>query len=275
MTSPNENERTTAMVSAVRRLLKPLVRLLIAHNITLPSLTELLKEVYVEVAEKRFPIPGKRQTDSRIHLLTGVHRKDVKKLRTERDRKPEQSARSSSLGALLVSRWTGDPRYLNDQGHPLRLPKNGEVSFTSLVEEISTNIRPRAVLDEWLRLGVVEVDPEGMVHLNTEAFVPEKGFEEKCFFLGENVRGHLEACVNNLQQEGPSEPERNVYYDGLSRESVNELRRMAEKEGMHVLQQINRRAFELQQEDKTNSEALYQMRFGLYWHQEKEEEEGE
>lgn len=272
MTANTENKRPTAMITAVRRLLQPLVRLLIAHNITLPALTELLKEVYVGVAEKYFPIPGKRQTDSRIHLLTGVHRKDVKRLRTEESREPEPSAASSSLGALLVSRWTGNPRYLDDRGLPLKLPKSGETSFNSLVKEVSTNIRPRAVLDEWLRLGVVEVDEEGMVRLNTEAFVPERGFDEKCFFLGENVRGHLEACVNNLQQEGPPEPERNVFYDGLSPESVAELRGLAEKEGMRVLQMLNRRAFELQEKDKNTPEAEQQMRFGFYWHQEEEED---
>ena len=65
----------------MRRLLRPLVRLLIERSIPLPFVTELLRGLYVEVAVKEFPVEGKRQTDSRVNLLTGVHRKDVKRLR--------------------------------------------------------------------------------------------------------------------------------------------------------------------------------------------------
>jgi len=273
VTPTTEKNRATAMMNAVQRLLQPLVRLLIIHAITLPVFHELLKRVYMDVAEKYFPIAGKRQTDSRIHLLTGVHRKDIRRLREERDTGPLRSEKSSSLGALLVSRWTGDPRFLDSRGLPRPLPRTGAFSFNSLVEEVNTNIRPRAVLDEWLRLGVAEVDSEGMVRLNTAAFVPESGFDEKCFFLGENVRAHLEACVHNLQQEGPPEPERNVFYDRLTEKSLDELREMAAAEGMRVLQMLNRRAFELQQQDKKAPQAKQQMRFGFYWHQEQEEDE--
>lgn len=273
MTPTIEQHRGTAMMNAVQRLLQPLVRLLITHAITLPVFHELLKRVYVEVAEKFFPISGKRQTDSRIHLLTGVHRKDVRRLREERDKGSLRSEKSSSLGALLVSRWIGDRRFCDDSGRPRPLPRTGAFSFNSLVEEVNTDIRPRAVLDEWLRLGVVEVNSEGMVRLNTAAFVPESGFDEKCFFLGENVRGHLAACVHNLQQEGPPEPERNVFYDRLSEKSLGELRELAAAEGMRILQLLNRRAFQLQQQDKKAPEATRQMRFGFYWHQEQEEDE--
>src|SRR4028118_1391499 len=63
------------------RLLRPLVRLLIRNGITFPAVTELLRELYVNVAEHDFTLPGKDQTDSRVSLLTGVHRKEVRRLR--------------------------------------------------------------------------------------------------------------------------------------------------------------------------------------------------
>ncbi|MDP1635270.1 MAG: DUF6502 family protein, partial [Gallionellaceae bacterium] len=71
------------LISAVRHLLRPLVKLLLTHSITFPFLSDLLKSIYVEVATEEFRLQDKPQTDSRISLLSGVHRKDVKNLRPD------------------------------------------------------------------------------------------------------------------------------------------------------------------------------------------------
>ena len=72
-------------------------------------------------------------------------------------------------------------------------PPAGEPGFEDLVASISTDIRPRAVLDEWQRLGVVEVDDAGLVRLVVGAFVPARGFDEKAHYFGRNLHDHLAA----------------------------------------------------------------------------------
>ena len=79
--SPMAGLPAPALVRALRRLLRPLVRLLLAKQVTYPFLANLLKAVYVEVAEREFAIAGKSQTTSRLSLLTGIHRKDAERLR--------------------------------------------------------------------------------------------------------------------------------------------------------------------------------------------------
>lgn len=63
------------------RLLRPLVRLCIRSGMTFPALAQLLRELFVNVAEHDFALEGKEQTDSRVSLLTGIHRKEVARLR--------------------------------------------------------------------------------------------------------------------------------------------------------------------------------------------------
>ena len=63
------------------RLLRPLVRLCIRGGMTFPALTQLFRELFVNVAEHDFALEGKEQTDSRVSLLTGIHRKEVARLR--------------------------------------------------------------------------------------------------------------------------------------------------------------------------------------------------
>lgn len=257
-----------ALLSALRRVLRALVRLLITKAVTLPTLTGLLKEAYVDVAETDFPVQGKRQTDSRINLLTGVHRKDVKRLRQERHVEKEVP-QAVGLGAQLVSKWVSDPLTTDSKGRPTPLPRQGksmgDPSFDGLVESISKDVRPRAVLDEWLRLGVATLDQDDRVVLNRQAFVPEKGFEEKAFYFGRNIHDHLAATVHNLVGDSNPRLERSVHYGGLRESSVRGLAEQAEKVGMDALLTLNRLARGRVEADKGLSGANQRFNFGLYF----------
>ena len=106
-----------ALPAAVRRLLRPLVKLLLHHSVQYPALTSLLKQTYVEMATA-MPVEGKPQTDSRVSLLTGIHRLDVKRLRNEISNGDEVPPMSVSLGAQIVARWIANVEYLDNKGRP-------------------------------------------------------------------------------------------------------------------------------------------------------------
>lgn len=264
------NTPSQALISALRSALYPLVRLMLAKGVTYPFLANLLKDVFVEVSEREFRLENKPQTDSRISLLSGVHRKDVRRLR----RAPEQniSPQVVSLGAQLVAAWTGLPQYLDEEGRPCPLPrlarKGGGISFEELVESVNTDIRPRSVLDEWLRLGVARVDDDDRVVLNTDAFIPQYGFDEKAFYLGHNLRDHAATAAYNLLEEGAPLMERSVHYNALSVDSVEALHALAVKDGMKALKSVNREAIRLEQDDATNPAPKERITFGIYFYRE-------
>ena len=264
-----------SVARAVRGMLRPLVRFLLEKQLGYPLLSGLLKGLYVEVAERDIALPGRRPTDSRISLLTGIHRREVKRLRTslrDEDRIPSVV----SLGALLVSRWIGEPEYLDAEGKPRALPRRGPgPSFETLVESVSTDLPPRSVLDEWLRLGVVTDDEDGMLRLSADSFVPSKGFDEKLHFFGRNLRDHIASGAYNILEEGPPFLDRSVYYDQLSRASAEELAQLAREEGAELIRRINRRALELQSEDAEEArETTHRMTLGAYFYAADERNEG-
>lgn len=262
-----------ALWTALRRLLRPLVRLLLGLQVTYPQLAGLLKEIFVEVGERDFRLRGKNQTDSRVSLLTGIHRKDVKRLR-QAGRVETGVPASLSLGEQIHSRWIRESAWLDDEGHPRPLPRQaspGGLSFEALVESVSRDIRPRSVLDEWLRLGVAHVDDDGNVVLDASAFVPSKGFDEKAFYLGRNVADHIAAAAHNLAGEGEPFIERSVHYNRLSEASGRELQRLSEEQGMAALETINRRAAELQAQDRDEPGNDQRINFGIYVFQKPED----
>jgi len=263
---------TPSLLAAVRNLLRPLVRLLTAQGVTYPMLADMLKQIYVEVAARDFALEGRAPTDSRVSLLTGVHRKDVKRLREAQAPAAEPMPEIVALGAQLAAAWT-TRRELRDRKGRLRpLPRlasqGGERSFEGLVASISKDIRARSVLDEWLRLGVVEIDDEDRVALRQAAFVPSRGFDEKAFYFGHNLRDHLAAASHNMQGGQPPFLERSVHYEGLEAASVGHLAALAGKRGMEALQAVYRTAKDSETRDRKLEGPKQRITFGIYFYSE-------
>jgi hypothetical protein len=273
---PSQDKHTAtpspALVLALRRVLRPLVKLMLARGVTFPYLAELLKALFVEVADKEFRIGVKPSTDSRVSLVTGVHRKDVSRLRQNLHSSIETVPSVVSLGAQLVALWLGSPRYLNDDGSPKPLPRfvseGGELSFEGLVASVNSDIRSRVVLDEWHHLGVVHFDDERRVCLNAEAFVPAEGFDEKAFYLGHNLHDHAAAAAHNLLGAQPAFLERCVHYDALSPGSIELLARQSEEFGMKTLLALNKSALAAEQKDAGDTTPRQRMTFGIYFYSE-------
>lgn len=261
-----------AFTRALRRVLRPLVRLMLSQGVTLQYLTDLLKGLFVEVAEREFRIDDKPPTDSRISLVTGVHRKDVSRLRQELSREEDATPNVVSLGAQLVAVWLGNEAYVDAEGHPLPLPRfrseGGDQSFEALVASVNSDIRSKVVLDEWLRLGIARLDEERRVCLQEAAFVPSEGYDEKAFYLGHNLHDHIAAAAHNLQGIGKPFMERSVHYDALSQESIAQLAKLSLDQGMKALVSVNKSAMAAEQRDSTSSGTRKRMTFGVYFYAE-------
>jgi len=291
----DSQQASSLVFAAISKALRPVVRLLLHYGIGYPQLIALLKTLYVGVAEDELSTADKRISDSRITLLTGVHRKDVARLRKESSESHQTSAKgfpqensdespshsTASLGARLVAEWMANPRFLEQakEGNPpAPLPfrdierdaerdsdKGSRADFCELVETVCRkDIRPRSVLDEWLRLGIVSVNHD-IVSLNTEAFAPKAGLAEKAYFFGRNIQDHVEAGANNLRGSEPPFYDRSVFYDQLSQDSVDELKALSARGASELLTRINARAHSLQLKDnaKKSSPSSAQFRFNL------------
>lgn len=287
--SATDDPRAGPVRSALFRALRPLVRLMIAVGIPFPAAAELLKRLYVDSAANDFPLDGKPITQSRITLLTGVHRKDVRRLHGAEGQGGDKRA-TVPLGALIIGRWLGDPAYLDADGQPLALqriaatatddltnansglsavqPAASAMGFDTLVASVSTDLRPRAVLDEWLRQGLVGIDADDRVVLDVTAFTPSQAFGDQAAFLGWNLGDHAQAAVRNLLAEDRPLFERAVFYDGLTEQALDRLEAMARTEAQALLVRLNKEARRLVDEGQGAPDATGRMRLGAYFFRE-------
>jgi len=257
---------------AVSQLLKPLARLMIDHGLQLPAMLELLKQSLVDEAVSTYGTPDKASTDTRIAVLTGVHRKDVKRLRdTAKTRNPGST--TVPLAASVVARWISDPHYLNADQTPrplARTPKRGkpgEPDFTQLVAAISRDVGAKAVLDELDRLGVVTARDDGYVSLKRTAFVPEDGQAESFHFLSSNVSDHLAAAVRNLAPDRtqPLMLEQSAFSAELSAAQAQQLQARARQLWGAALQQFLQTAAVAEKRSLGDQGPKHRVRFGVYF----------
>lgn len=261
-----------ALTGPLRRLLRPLVRLLIRRGVTFPVLAELLRTLYVEVATRDLLATPRERTDSRISVLTGVHRKEIRRLRTQETQDGPVPVRVT-LGSQLIARWLASPGYADARGEPLALARvagaPGAPSFETLVRAVTSDVRPRAVLEDWLGQGVVTLDAADRVRLCRSAYIPPRGSAEQMFYFARNLHDHIAAAAANVLAEGEAPfLERAVHYDRLSPAAAERLEALARGEARALLVSINRAAQALAEEDdrrpRPAGEPLCRVNLGVY-----------
>ncbi|MDJ0390593.1 DUF6502 family protein [Roseomonas sp. E05] len=231
------------LLRPVARLLRPLVWLLIRSGVTFPILAELLRTLYVQLAAEFLEREGVR-SDSRISLLTGVHRKEIRRLREQGETRTEVPA-VVTVTSQAIARWVGLPQYTDASGQPRPLPRTapaGIPSFEALVASVTTDVRPRAVLDDWLSQGLVLLDAEGQVVLKQAAFLPRPGSEEQLYYFTRNLRDHLAAASANIANPQPPYLERGLHYDRLPPELAARLEAQWRAAAQQMLIELNRQA---------------------------------
>ncbi len=233
------------LIGAVRSILRPLVRQLIAHGLTFPAFNRLAKEVYIEVGTRHFALSFKKQTDSRVALVTGITRKEIGQIRRGQSRPFLEAVHLDyGLATRVIGRWVTESSYLDRDGSPRVLPYEaapGIGSFIGLVDEVGGDIPPRAVLDELLRVGAVALTPGGEVELLEQAYIPARGTEEKLAILGSDATELIGAITHNIDHPGEEAfLQRKVYYDHIGADALHELRQKVRAAGAAFVQEINR-----------------------------------
>ena len=262
-------ETPPSIVSALEHCLKPIARLCIHFGIDHRNISEMLKAAFVSVAKEEFKVNGKSQTDSRIALLTGVHRKDVRRLL---GRAPEKTTgHQQGLIANLIAQWLGTPELLDQDGEPKPIPRNPhpdyKISFFSLAETLTNDIHPRALMDECVNRGIIKLTDDGMVHLIVESLVPAGDLDEKAHFFGQNIHDHISAAEHNLNGDQPPFLDRFVWHEGLTEADVKVIAAAARKAAMNALKQVNNQAIQhKQQHYSETTRPEFRIHFGTFFY---------
>ncbi len=230
----------SAVASAVVKLLRPVVSVLLMNNISFVTFSNLAKWVYVDVASREFMIPGKKKSTSHVSIITGLSRKEVKRVKEIAKLDDIGVVERQNRAVRVISGWLKDPQFLDDRGNPKELPfDEGKISFSSLVRAYSGDVPPGAMLDEMLRLEVAEVKNKN-IQLLSRGYIIKEGDVEKLSMLGADVIELISTIEHNLSFD-PSEAflQRKTVYDNIPEEAIPELRALVSEMGAECLESVD------------------------------------
>lgn len=268
------------LTTSVVRLLVPLVRVLLRNGMSFNAFADLAKRVYVDVGMREFGIPGKKQTVSRASILTGLSRKEVQRLVSERDLTGRSEARERyNRAARVIAGWVRDREFTDASGDPSALPLEGaRASFAQLVKRYSGDVPARAILDELVRVGAVEESGADHVRLLARAYIPQTSDLDKLDILGADVADLIATIDHNLRT-GSGDPrfQRKVMYDNVPREAVAPFRALSSEQAQALLEAMDKW---LSQRDRDINPAQegsgrVRMGIGIYYFEESLEKRSE
>jgi len=260
--------------SAILRLMKPVVRLLLKHNVPFGTFAELIKHTYVQVAQETLSLPGKKLSDSRISVITGIPRKDIKRYAEKPDRDDQDIFREHNRAARVLTGWIQDTHFNDGDRRPLDLPmeaEEGEPSFTTLVQKYSGGIPPRAILDECLRIEAVRPIEDQRLRLVSFGYLPSRDELDQIQVLSREVADFLDCIDHNLRSKlEDSYLQLSVRCDNLPQECLDRLRKESGERGRKLLQDLagSISRFDRDQNDTVFGTGKHRVVMGVYYYQE-------
>ena len=219
-----------------------MVRILLRNGVSYHTFSNLAKWVFIDVACKEFGIKGRKQSTSRVSVITGLSRKEV--TRVQQLPRPDDRASTEryNRAARVITAWRRDREFVDAEGEPAPLPMSGSgATFSELVKRYSGDVPARAILDELIRIGAMERLEDGRLRLLAQAYVPESSKADNLHILGTDVSLLISTIDHNLKPDPTSLLfQHKVSYDNLSDEILPAFRKLSAKRAQNLLEKLER-----------------------------------
>jgi hypothetical protein len=236
--SENDNEKLNTLLET---LFQPLSKLLIQNEISIQQAAEILKKSLVNAATINPEV-----TDSHVSLKTGVHRKDVRRLRAEA---PEDAVKKPPINpiALVLTQWAKSEMFQSGDDIPMPLTR---ARFDDLIRSSKVDLPPATVLSEMFAQKLIREDDDGQLHLLSTVYLPKTDAAALAAFDA-TVTDHLRVAVENTVGDKTARKsfDQALRYTHLSQSSLDELEKHARTAASAYLNDLNTRAYNLQKRD--------------------------
>lgn len=237
-----KSESKPAVFDACRIVLRPFISMLLRCGMTWKQFADLAKAEFVRVASDEFGIGGRPTNVSRVSILTGISRKEVKRQRdllaTDRTVSPDKT----SAATRVLSAWYQDPDYLDSDGQPRLLGETGPMpSFDSLCRRYAGDVASQTMLKELLKTRSVESTDRGKFRVLRRYYQPAIEDEENLRFAVDRIRDVIETMNNNVFVNDSTVLRFGGYADNeyIPVDVIPEFREYLDKRGQAFLEEID------------------------------------
>jgi Family of unknown function (DUF6502) len=238
--SMQENNNHTVLF-ALLKALRPIARFLMKAGIGYREFAEISKCAFVDVATSDYGLRGRPTNISRVAVMTGLTRKEVKRLRQKIAAGSQIVLDKVIPPAEIIQKWHTDPKFLDDFDRPLTLPFDGaSPSFAELVKKFGGDIPPGAMRTELKRVGAVAESEDGHLTVTKRYFRPIGEQAQLQRALGQAMYGIANTINHNLgRPEEKSWIERIAYSQNIREADKNRVKRISTDRASEFVESIN------------------------------------
>ncbi len=230
------------LIRACRHLLRPVISFMLRNGMNWKEFSEISKGVFVNVAADEYGVHGRPTNNSRIAILVGLSRRDVKKYSDLAELEDPNAGSQRHPATRVLSGWYQDEQFTDADGLPMDLPYDGsEISFVSLVKKFGGDIPPGAMLTELQRVGAAERLKCKKLRALNRNYIPEGFSEENIRMLGDAVHDLASTINYNLNGDGSQPPRLRRVVENLHirPDAVACFHALAADEGQKLLEKLD------------------------------------
>ena len=183
-------------------VLRPIAKILLRYGIGFREFAEVAKSAFVDVATTEYGIRGRPTNISRVAVMTGLTRKEVRRLRNQIEGDHHSLVVKTTPLATVLHRWNSEDEYLDADRRPSILPFAGEEkSFSSLVKKFGGDIPPGAMRTELKRVHAIEEDADGNLRAIRREIHPKVEHEYLVMALMHSAYALLSTIAHNTDPD--------------------------------------------------------------------------
>ena len=269
------------VLSALRKILRPIIHLMLRNGVAFGDYLEISRKLFVEIAdqEREFLIDGKKQTATRVALLTGLNRRDVKKLMDNDQAIIKADKAYANRAVRVINGWVSDDKYLDESSNPRPLiysdSKDG--GFEQLVQGHAGDLSAKSILEELIRVGCVRVDKQDCYHLKRTSYIPIHCNAELLRIGSQSIYDLVSTVSFNVHrsQDEPPRQQNIVHMDNVPIEKVSQYRQQLTKQTETFRQSQLKRLNKIDRDSnpKSSGTGRYRIGVGVYYIEENLDED--
>lgn len=259
-----DDAKTTAL-KALRLAFRPLARILLKAGVNWKELVEVCKTTYVEVASEEFGIRGRPTNISRVAIMTGFSRREVRRLRGLLEQETLPAFGRLNYATRVLSGWYSDQDFLGPDGKPRALlPAGSNPSFETLCSRYSGDVPATTMLKELRNVGAVGEDDDGRLIAKSRSYIPAPTDPQQMLRTGKLLEDVGSTADYNLYREAddPSRFERRATNTHIPENAISAFRDFVEAEGQSFLERVD--AWLTDHEDERANNTV-RLGLGAYW----------
>ena len=236
-----EETKTTAL-RTLRMLFQPIAQILLRAGVNWKELVEVCKATYVEVATNDFGIRGRPTNVSRVSILTGFSRSEVRRLRAMLGEEALNGFDRMNSATRVLTGWHSDEDFVDETGSPRPLDASGcNPSFETLCSRYGGDVRATTMLKELRHVGAIAAEADGRLVAKTRYYMPALTDPEQMLRSGSVFRDVGDTVTYNLHRDAddPSRFERRATNTQIPESAVPAFREFIEKEGQAFLERVD------------------------------------